>query len=75
MKVLQSRSFEQRVKKFNPQEKTTLDKVIRKLLENLSIGEEKKGDLRGVFVYKFNLRRISMFFIYGKASNKFREAF
>ena len=34
-------------------EKKKLDEEIRKILNNPSIGSEKKGDLRGVFVHKF----------------------
>jgi len=56
MKILQSRSFEQKVKKFGTQEKKMLDKQILKIAENPSVGIEKKGDLRGVYVHKFNIR-------------------
>lgn len=37
-------------------EKKILDQVIRNITDNLSIGEEKKGDLRGIFVYKFKIK-------------------
>lgn len=37
-------------------EKEILDQVIRNITDNPSIGEEKKGDLRGIFVYKFNIK-------------------
>lgn len=37
-------------------EKDALDREIRRIAENPSIGEEKKGDLRGVFVHKFKLK-------------------
>jgi plasmid stabilization system protein ParE len=53
MKILQSRLFENKVKKFTPQEKKALDKQVRRLMENPLIGQEKKGDLQGVFVHKF----------------------
>jgi hypothetical protein len=33
----------------------TLDKAIKAILQNPQLGEEKKGDLAGVFVYKFKL--------------------
>jgi len=56
MKIFQSRSFERKVKKFNKQEKSALDKQVIKITENPSIGEEKRGDLRGVFVYKFKIK-------------------
>ncbi len=56
MKILQSALFERKVKKFSGQEKAELDGHIRRIMENPLTGEEKKGDLRGVFVYKFRLR-------------------
>jgi mRNA interferase RelE/StbE len=56
MKVYQSRSFEKKVKKFNKQEKNELDNVIRQIIQNPSLGAEKKGDLKGIFVHKFNLQ-------------------
>jgi len=53
VQILQSRLFERKVKKFTIHEKQKLDEEIRKILDNPSIGSEKKGDLRGVFVHKF----------------------
>ena len=41
---MQSRSFERKVKKLSKQDKLALDKQIRTLAENPSIGEEKKGE-------------------------------
>ena len=57
MKIIQSRSFERKVKKFSKQEKNELDKQILKIAENPSVGTEKKGDLRGVYIHKFKIRR------------------
>jgi hypothetical protein len=37
-------------------EKDALDREVNKIAENPTIGEEKKGDLRGVFVHKFKLK-------------------
>ncbi len=56
MKILQSRSFERKVKKFGKQEKKTLDKQILKIAENPSVGVEKKGDFRGVYVHKIKIK-------------------
>jgi len=58
MKILQSRSFERKVRKFIEQEKKLLDKQVIKIAENPSIGIEKKGDLRRVFVHKFKIKTI-----------------
>ena len=64
MKILQSRSFERKVKKFSKQEKSALDKQVSKIAKNLSIGTEKKGDLRGVFVHKFKIKTIQYLLAY-----------
>ena len=64
MKILQSRSFERKVKKFGKQEKKVLDKQILKIAENPSVGIEKKGDLRGVYVHKFKIRSIQYLLSY-----------
>lgn len=55
MKIYQSRSFEKRVQKLTKAEKLELDSEINQIIQNPSIGTEKKGDLRGIFVHKFNL--------------------
>ena len=56
MKILQSRQFERKVKKFTKQEKKSLDKQILKIADNPTIGSEKRGDLRGVYVHKFKIK-------------------
>jgi mRNA-degrading endonuclease RelE of RelBE toxin-antitoxin system len=55
MLIIQSTSFEKKVRKFGRQEKRILDNQIRKILDDPAIGHEKKGDLRGVFVHKFKM--------------------
>ncbi|MCF8094912.1 MAG: type II toxin-antitoxin system RelE/ParE family toxin [Desulfobacteraceae bacterium] len=64
MKILQSRSFERKIKKFTKQEKNALDKQVKRIAANPSIGEEKKGDLRGVFVYKLKIKSIQYLLAY-----------
>lgn len=56
MKIYQSRLFEKKLKKMTKVEKEALDREVRNIAENPSIGEEKKGDLKGVFVHKFKLK-------------------
>ena len=55
MKIYQSRSFAKKVKKLNEKEKYELDNEIKQIIKNPLIGTEKKGDLRKIFVHKFNL--------------------
>ncbi len=54
MKVLQSASFKKRVRRFHKQDKRTLDRQIRKM-KDPTMGQEKRGDLKGVFVHKFKI--------------------
>ncbi|MBE9573087.1 MAG: type II toxin-antitoxin system RelE/ParE family toxin [Proteobacteria bacterium] len=55
MHILQSRSFKRKVRRFRKQEKQILDNQIRKIVKDPAIGQEKKGDLKGVFVHKFKI--------------------
>jgi len=64
MKIFQSRIFENKVKKFSKQEKEILDGEIKKIIENLLIGEEKRGVLRGVYVHKFKIKSIQYLLSY-----------
>ena len=56
MKIYQSRLFEKKVKKMTKAEKEALDNKKKNIAENPNIGEEKNGDLKGVFVHKFKLK-------------------
>lgn len=69
MKVYQSRSFEKRVKRFSETEKSALDQEIERIVQDPSIGEEKKGDLRGVYVHKFEIKAIQYLLSYRTADN------
>ena len=64
MKIFQSRSFERKVKKFSNAQKSQLDKQVRRILEDPAIGNEKKGDLRGIYVHKFKLKTIQYLLAY-----------
>ena len=64
MKITQSQLFERKVKRFSKREKKKLDGEILRILENPSIGSEKKGDLRDIFVHRFKI-----------ASNKYLLAY
>jgi len=56
MKIFQSRSFEKKAKRMHKREKEILDREIRSIANNPSIGDEKKGDLKGIFVHKFKMK-------------------
>jgi mRNA interferase RelE/StbE len=57
MKIYQSSSFARKVKRLKQSEKLDLDQVIRDIINDPSSGAEKKGDLKGIFVYKFKLNK------------------
>ena len=69
MKIIQSRSFERKVKRFGKRDKKALDKQVRRILEDPSIGQEKKGDLRGIYVYKFKLQSVQYLLSYRFVGN------
>ena len=56
MKILQSRSFERKVKKLSKNQKLQLDEQVKIIADNPTIGTEKKGDLRGIYVHKFKIK-------------------
>jgi mRNA interferase RelE/StbE len=64
MNILQSRSFERKVNKFTKAQKKRLDSEIRKILNNPSVGSEKKGDLRGIHVHKFKIHTLQYLLAY-----------
>lgn len=57
MQVLQTNQFKKLVKKLHPNVKKELDVAIKTVLNDPLIGENKVGDLRGVYVYKFRLHK------------------
>ena len=48
------------------QEKEVLDQEVRRTAQNALIGEEKKGDLTGVFVHKFKIKTTQYLLAYRK---------
>ncbi len=56
MKIIQSPLFARTVKKFHKNEKKILDTEIHNILDNPLIGQEKKGDLKNIFVYKLKIK-------------------
>lgn len=53
--VLQTPSFKKAAKKLHKNQKVDLDDAIRALVENPLLGEQKKGDLSFMRVYKFKM--------------------
>ena len=53
--ILVTPSFARVVKKLHSQEKAVLDAAVQAVASDPTLGEEKRGDLSGVFVHKFKL--------------------
>lgn len=53
--VLQSSLFSRQKKKLQKKQIRVLDEEIKKLVEDPKIGEQKKGDLKEVWVHKFKI--------------------
>lgn len=53
--VQQMPAFKKAYKKLHTHEKSKVDDAICAIVKNPKIGQEKKGDLVGVFVYKFKI--------------------
>lgn len=64
MAIYQSRIFEKRVKIFSKKEKEILDQEIKRIVGNPLIGQEKKGDLSCVYVYKFKIKTLQYLLAY-----------
>lgn len=55
--VLQTPTFKKNVKKLKPNQKKDLDKAVKTLMADPSLGERKKGDLAFLHVYKFKINK------------------
>ena len=55
--VLQTPTFKKAVKKLKPNQKRELDSAVKALLDNPALGEQKKGDLAFLRVYKFKMSK------------------
>jgi len=55
--VCSTPSFNRVVKKLRARDKRLVDAEVAAVADNHQLGEEKKGDLLGVFVHKFKLNK------------------
>lgn len=53
--ILQTPTFKKAVKKLHKNQKADLDAAVRELIEDPLLGEQKKGDLAFLRVYKFKM--------------------
>lgn len=55
--VLQTTTFKKAVKKLHKNQKADLDRAVKALMEKPLLGEQKKGGLSFMRVYKFNMAK------------------
>lgn len=55
--VLQTTTFKKAVKKLHKNQKADLDKAVKALVAEPLLGEQKKGDLSFMRVYKFKMAK------------------
>ncbi len=69
--VLVTPTFARAAKKLHAKEKDVVDKAVRTIAGNPTLGEEKKGDLAGIFVYKFKINKQEVLLAYRLEPDKF----
>lgn len=57
-------AFKKAYKKLHVNEQSKVDDAIRAIIKKPEMGEEKKGDLAGIFVYKFKILRKELLLAY-----------
>lgn len=57
-------AFKKVYKKFHLNKKLKVNEAIRAIIQDPKIGQEKKGDLAGVFVYKFKIHQQEILLAY-----------
>jgi len=62
--IKQMPAFRKAYKKLHPKSKKIVNEKIRKIIKDPKIGQEKKGDLSGVFVYKFKMHNQKILLAY-----------
>lgn len=55
MEIFQKTEFKKSYKKLHQNQRAVVNEEIKKIIENPNIGVEKVGDLKGIFVHKFNI--------------------
>ena len=53
VRVIQSAAFARAYKKLHNQQKVSVDDAVQYIVKHPEVGTQKRGDLSGVYVYKF----------------------
>ena len=65
-------SFARAAKKLHAKDKKVVDQAVRDVANSPSIGEEKRGDLAGYFVFKFKLNNQETLIAFALQPDKFK---
>lgn len=69
--ILVTPTFARAIKKLHAKDKIVVDKAVKAIANDPTIGEEKKGDLTGIFVYKFKINKQQVLLAYQLHPDKF----
>lgn len=72
LEVLVTPTFAKAVKKLHAKDKTAVDKAVKAVANDPTIGEEKRGDLTGIFVHKFKVNKQEILLAYQLHPTKFQ---
>jgi mRNA-degrading endonuclease RelE of RelBE toxin-antitoxin system len=72
LEVLVTPTFAKAVKKLHAKDKTAVDKAVKAVANDPTIGEEKRGDLTGIFVHKFKVNKQEILLAYQLNPTKFQ---
>lgn len=64
IQVLQSAAFSRAYKKLHKNQKVDVDAAVEMIVRSPEVGEHKRGDLAGVYVYKFKSQNQLMLLAY-----------
>ena len=70
LEILATPAFSKAVKKLHGSEKRAVDRAVKVIAGDPTIGEEKKGDLAGVFVHEFKINKQEVLLAYRPHPNK-----
>jgi mRNA-degrading endonuclease RelE of RelBE toxin-antitoxin system len=62
--ILVTPTFTRAIKKLHVKDKLIVDKAVKLIAGDPSIGEEKKGDLAGILVHKFKINKQEVLLAY-----------
>lgn len=62
--ILITPTFARAIKKLHGKDKLIVDKAVRAIADDPTIGEEKKGDLAGILVHKFKINEQEVLLAY-----------